>query len=131
MERARDFNVHKAILVPAPSPCGVIGGVWIGGRCFDDRMVFTPVLQSLGMHVFYRLQELSGKQLRRIAALTDREREVLAWAAEGKTAWEIGCILNRSQRTIETHFKMACKKLGATKSNPSGCSLWSFVDPIN
>jgi DNA-binding CsgD family transcriptional regulator len=43
-----------------------------------------------------------------------REREVLASAAEGKTAWEIGCILSLSQRTIEWHFLQAYKKLGAT-----------------
>jgi DNA-binding CsgD family transcriptional regulator len=41
-------------------------------------------------------------------------REVLAWASEGKTAWEIGCILSISQRTVEWHMRQACKKLGAT-----------------
>src|ERR1700704_4790307 len=31
MERARDFNVHKGIVVPIPSLSGMIGGVWMAG----------------------------------------------------------------------------------------------------
>jgi LuxR family transcriptional regulator, quorum-sensing system regulator BjaR1 len=114
VERARDFNVHKGILIPIPSPYGVIGGVWLAGPHFDDRVIFNPVLQSMGLHGFHRLHKLSGKRLHRVAGLTAREREVLAWAAEGKTAWEISCILNLSQTTVEGHVYQACKKLGAT-----------------
>lgn len=29
MDRARDFNVHKEISVPIPSPSGIIGTVWV------------------------------------------------------------------------------------------------------
>jgi LuxR family quorum sensing-dependent transcriptional regulator len=114
MDRARDFNVHKGVVVPIPSPCGVVGGVWIGGPDFDDREIFRPILQLLGLHVFHRLEHLSGRRFERVAGLTEREREVMAWAAEGKTAWEIGCILGISHRTVETYFYHACKKLGAS-----------------
>ena len=30
-----------------------------------------------------------------------------------KTAWEIGCILNLSQRTVEWHIEESFKRLGA------------------
>lgn len=46
--------------------------------------------------------------------LTAREKECLLWAAEGKTAWEIGQILNISERTIVFHLSNAGEKLGAT-----------------
>jgi len=65
----------------------------------------------MALHVFHRLEQLMGRTFHRDVGLTDREREFLAWAAEGKTAWEIGCILSLSQRTIEWHFLQACKKL--------------------
>jgi LuxR family transcriptional regulator, quorum-sensing system regulator BjaR1 len=45
--------------------------------------------------------------------LTSREREVLGWAAKGKSAWEIGGILNTSKRTVDEHVAHAAQKVGA------------------
>jgi DNA-binding CsgD family transcriptional regulator len=114
VERARDFGTHKGLQVPIPSIKGMIGTVWIAGLHFDDREIHTPVLHLLALHAFYRLEQLLGTRLRRTAGLTDRELEVLAWASEGKTAWEIGRILSLSQRTVEWHLCQAGRKLGAT-----------------
>ena len=46
------------------------------------------------------------------AALTPREREVLQWAAAGKTNAEIAAILDMSPRTVEKHFEHVFEKLG-------------------
>jgi LuxR family transcriptional regulator, quorum-sensing system regulator BjaR1 len=45
--------------------------------------------------------------------LTPREREVLAWVAQGKSAWEIGKILDIAKRTVDEHVQTAVRKLGA------------------
>lgn len=45
--------------------------------------------------------------------LTDRERECLRWAADGKTAWEIGQILRIAERTAIFHLNNCTSKLGA------------------
>jgi LuxR family transcriptional regulator, quorum-sensing system regulator BjaR1 len=45
--------------------------------------------------------------------LTKREREVLAWSAVGKSAWDTGEILNITQRTVEEHLANCRRKLGA------------------
>jgi DNA-binding CsgD family transcriptional regulator len=45
--------------------------------------------------------------------LTPRERECLRWSAEGKTAWEIGRILNIAERTVVFHVNNVTQKLGA------------------
>lgn len=45
--------------------------------------------------------------------LTDRERDVLAWAARGKTMDETAEILVISADTVETHIRNAVDKLGA------------------
>lgn len=45
--------------------------------------------------------------------LTDRERDVLAWAARGKTMSETATILSVADATVETHIKHAMQKLGA------------------
>jgi DNA-binding CsgD family transcriptional regulator len=43
--------------------------------------------------------------------LSAREREVLCWAQQGKTYWEIGCILGISQRTVKFHIQRIKAKL--------------------
>ncbi|KFB98076.1 AhyR/AsaR family transcriptional regulator [Trabulsiella guamensis ATCC 49490] len=46
--------------------------------------------------------------------LRNRERECLAWSAEGLTAKQIARKLHRSVATITLHLNTAAKKLGAT-----------------
>jgi DNA-binding CsgD family transcriptional regulator len=45
--------------------------------------------------------------------MTAREKEVLRWTAEGKTAYEIGQILVVSERTVNFHINNVVTKLGA------------------
>lgn len=47
-------------------------------------------------------------------ALTDRERDMLAWAARGKTVADTADILKISEETVETHIRNAMRKLDAT-----------------
>lgn len=44
--------------------------------------------------------------------LTQREKECLLWAAEGKTGWEIANIVNISERTVTFHLQNAAQKMG-------------------
>ena len=46
-------------------------------------------------------------------SLTPREREVLWWAAQGKSAKEIGEILHITKRTVDEHTHNAARKLSA------------------
>ncbi|MEJ2378384.1 MAG: helix-turn-helix transcriptional regulator [Pseudolabrys sp.] len=48
--------------------------------------------------------------------LTARESEVLTWVARGKSAWEVGEILNIAKRTVDEHVQTAVRKLGAVNS---------------
>lgn len=47
-------------------------------------------------------------------ALTLREKEVLRWTAEGKTAYEIGQILAVSERTVNFHINNVVSKFDAS-----------------
>lgn len=49
--------------------------------------------------------------------LTARELECLAWWVNGKSAWEIGHILNLSERTIRFHLNNLKIKLGVQKKS--------------
>ena len=46
--------------------------------------------------------------------LTAREKEVLRWTAEGKTAFEISQILSIAERTINFHIANVVAKMGAS-----------------
>jgi DNA-binding NarL/FixJ family response regulator len=45
------------------------------------------------------------------AALTNREREVVTWIAEGLCNKEIACRFNIGTRTVETHRERLMRKL--------------------
>lgn len=47
-------------------------------------------------------------------SITPREKEVLRWTAEGKTAYEISRILSISERTVNFHINNVVAKLGTT-----------------
>lgn len=49
-----------------------------------------------------------------LVVMTAREREVLRWTAEGKTAFEVGQILSVSERTVNFHINNVVHKLGAS-----------------
>lgn len=46
--------------------------------------------------------------------LTSREKEVLLWVAQGKTAWETSVILNISRTTVISHLRNSRAKLDTT-----------------
>ena len=47
--------------------------------------------------------------------LTPREFEIIGWAAQGKTAWEIGRIIERDESTVKKHLQHIYRKLGVHK----------------
>lgn len=48
--------------------------------------------------------------------ITLREKEIISWVAEGKTALEIGVILGRSEHTIRKHVRNISEKLEVMNS---------------
>lgn len=64
---------------------------------------------AFGHALNLRIQKDEATQAR----ITKREREVLQWAAAGKTEWEIGKILNISEHTVDKFFRTARVKLRA------------------
>ncbi len=54
--------------------------------------------------------------------LSGREKDILKWAAIGKTSWEISSILKISERTVNFHLNNAASKLNVT-GRRAACSI--------
>lgn len=62
--------------------------------------------------------------------LTPRERDALLYVAEGKTDWEIGCILGLSAATARFHVDNARRKLGAVNRAHAVARLVAIEGPL-
>ncbi len=76
-----------------------------------DSVITQHSLYLLGAALFDLYQQRKGSTLTK--KLTQREKECLRWAAEGKTSWEMSVILNISERTACFHLDNARKKLNS------------------
>lgn len=72
----------------------------------------APLLFSRYLHLACQPHILAHK-LQRGLRLSPRENECLCWAACGKTAWEVGRLLEISEHTAIYHLRNAGLKLGA------------------
>ena len=79
-------------------------------RCVTSN---DRVLQLMGMyfHAHVHRKLLHNNDLGKIG-LSPREFECLEWASQGKSAWEIGCILGISRNTVADYLDNAKQKLG-------------------
>jgi DNA-binding CsgD family transcriptional regulator len=81
----------------------------------NDIMAMMGQGQLLTCYLHEAVQRLvlsRGPLPLRQVSLTERERECLLWAAEGKTGWEIANIVNISERTVTFHLQNAAQKMG-------------------
>ena len=89
--------------------------VTMAGERPDYEPKAKRALHLVGMYAHARCAALVGcesdGQRRRV--LSERERDILAWAAEGKSGWEIATILGVSERTVNWHVEQSKKKLDA------------------
>jgi LuxR family transcriptional regulator, quorum-sensing system regulator BjaR1 len=115
MAVAREFGLNKRFLVPIVRSTGFQACVTMAGEQPDYEPRAKRALHLVAMYVHARCAALMGcesdGQRRRV--LSERERDVLAWAAEGKSSWEIATIPGVSERTVNWHVEQSKKKLDA------------------
>ena len=79
---------------------------------------------ELSLATLSRLEDISMVSVK--LELSDREREILKWTAEGKTSAEISLILSISQHTVNFHQKNMQKRLNA----PNKTQIASYAAAI-
>jgi LuxR family quorum sensing-dependent transcriptional regulator len=85
----------------------------MAGVSIDLRREVRFALHVMAIYAHSTVRRLVAPEPVKRPALTPREREVLGWAAHGKSAWEIGEILHIAKRTVDEHATTAFHKLGA------------------
>src|SRR5205814_6961682 len=82
-----------------------------------DKLVLDTLQPHL-VQLWRNAAARQGEPTRSLAALTQREREILLWVARGKTNREIAAVLYLAPGTIRKHLDNVYDKLGV--SNRAG-----------
>ncbi|WP_263263191.1 LuxR family transcriptional regulator [Pseudomonas sp. RIT-PI-S] len=116
-EEAAAAGLSHGLTLPIHGPQGQVGMLSLSCDAAPKGEYLAQVQASLGDAVLLRdyamasgASFLAATQCAR-PHLTPREREILSWAAFGKTSWEIGTILGISEPAVEFHFKNIRRKL--------------------
>lgn len=107
-------GIH-GLQVPVFGPLGLEGAMSLGGERIDATAQARLSLKLLAETAFLAARRLlESPPDDEIGALSDREREVLAWTAAGRRQSEIAATLGLSDRTVENHLRRIRKRLGVT-----------------
>lgn len=118
MAAAQGFGLLDGLSVPIKAPSGEIAllslATCVEAR-LDDRINQALMLAlPFSNFLFENYMRFQCDRADRYLPLTEREKECLFWACEGKTAWEMSKIIDVSERTVIFHLTSATKKLGAS-----------------
>jgi LuxR family quorum sensing-dependent transcriptional regulator len=115
MNAATAFGMKRGLCVPVH---GLFGHDWcvsMGGEKIDLSPLAKASLHLMSVYALNKVRRdpepLPPPPARR---LTSREREVIAWTAAGKSAWEVSCILGIAKDTVNKHAASAARKLNAS-----------------
>ncbi len=83
-------------------------------RIVAELQLFAVHAQDAAFRIFAPLPEKIANDG---PTLTPREMEALRWTMEGKTAWEVGTIMNIAERTAVLHLQNSMHKLGCVNKH--------------
>jgi LuxR family transcriptional activator of conjugal transfer of Ti plasmids len=116
LDEAAQFGIRCGFTVPVHDPRGPIAAITFAAderrpafqRCIERN---RHVLQLMALYFHARARrKLAPERVIDGVPLSPRELECLEWAAQGKSAWEIGRLLNISRRTAAFHLDNAKAK---------------------
>jgi len=100
--------------VPAAVRAMKNGAVDFLQKPFSDSTLLDRIRDAIRRSEESRESDQESSQIRtRLAALTDREREILDLVVEGQSTKQIAATLNRAEKTVEFHRTNIMRKLDA------------------
>jgi LuxR family quorum sensing-dependent transcriptional regulator len=112
VEEGAEFGMASGFVIPI---FGLTTGTAVvtvaGAEVTGDRRDHAEIhLAALYAHARIRSLDSERRQHGNVIPLSSRERECLEWVAVGKSDWEIGEILNISEKTVNAHIERAKRK---------------------
>jgi len=115
LDEGRDFNLIKGLAVPVKIPFKPTGVISLGYEDLKLSDSEIAAVQLVCIHAYtHILSLLDPAMIAPAFTLTERESEVLHFAAAGKTNWEIGTILGISEQVAKEHMANISRKLGSS-----------------
>lgn len=113
-DEANVFQMFKGAAVSIHGRFGGLSGVGIASS-YDKEMPTSTTLRKIDLltrqfHYVYSIHNDQSKTLKKIQ-LSQREREILLWASEGKSDTIIGTLLGLKHSTVRYHWGNIFKKL--------------------
>lgn len=111
---AEEAGLKGGIAVPIHGPVGECVGIGLASTLTvpdHDRRAHLAQAHLLAVQFHTAFSALGRPAQGPPLRLTPREREVLSWCAQGKSAWVIGQILNIAEHSVEWHLKNIFRKL--------------------
>jgi LuxR family quorum sensing-dependent transcriptional regulator len=110
---AHGYGMREGLCIPIHGMHGYEAAISFSGADVDETPSAFMAMELMAMYAMSQLVRLRQNKTEPPTVLSLREREVLTWAAIGKTAWDTGCILSISTDTVNKHMASAMRKLKA------------------
>jgi DNA-binding CsgD family transcriptional regulator len=118
MNECADFGLKSGISFPVHTPTGEFAMLSFTsdkspGTLTPDMQYALPHLMILTHYIHDAVMRIfrTKQDIKDIVELTQREKQCLLWAAEGKTSDETADILHISESTVRFHLNNAARKL--------------------
>ena len=106
---ATDFDLRQGFGVPVHGVSGYQATISVAGHDVEAGDDAHKAIELISSYAYKTALKLKSKL--KIYVLTPREREIMIWAAAGKTAWDTGEILHISEQTVKSHISSVLAKL--------------------
>ncbi|WP_274425570.1 helix-turn-helix transcriptional regulator [Chelativorans sp. YIM 93263] len=120
MEEAAEFGLAEGLCIPLHDVYGS-RVITVAGQHLDVAPSARRMVHLTSLYAYGAAERAIRKPTyyKGVSRLTERERDVMRWTAEGKTFWEIGKILGISEATVNDHMRNIRVKLGTRNTTHS------------
>jgi len=122
---AKELGISDGLAVPLPERAGRVGVLSLAFERFELSPYQTRMVQLLAIIGYERMRALTVAPPPAVQ-LTTRERDCLAFVAEGKSDTEIGDVLGLSAHTVHWHVENAKRKLGVRSRSQAVAKLYAI-----
>lgn len=134
LEEAKEAGVTNGVGIPLYGARGEMAGVGLASSIpnIDTNANILSKLKLLTEQFHLAYCQKHPAMPEEIVVLSRREIEMLKWWASGKTAAEIGIILNCSEINVKKHIQNAYNKLGVnSKLAALVRAIWLGLIPLD